>query len=1013
VDKVRVEFSEDIDPATGIDINNFTITGLTISGASFNTNPKVVRLTTDIQLHIQYNIEISAIIKDLNGNQIASTYSGNFQGAVEEPRLENTMGVKVDQVLVEFSEDVDSTAGETASYAIYPGITISAVTFPYNGDSSFALLQLGGNPNLDDTLTISVPNSITGLDLITITAKDTENLSLNEFNRTASTNELIAYSITSAINADPQSPARAYVNGSQVELVSRTFGSNGDMTITGTLANVTLSLEPLPVNNTYESTTVNADAAVRSDGNYAQVDLDFTSSTLTSGIYELKVENVADTAVPANIIGSASTSVVLRGSDSTPPQLAGVFAPDSTHIKLLFDEPVDFVTAIDASNFCIEREIASFSLTSGTSSGDTLTLTYDGGPTYILTAGSGNDPSTNTFDAANKATSTENIAMVLNVDTDSPVWAHFSGSTIYLARRTPGSGTIDSVVSSPPFTSGFSTTPAKYTNNRTIVSSARNDTFPSEVILTLDSATPLTALASSPYYGITATGIADITIDKNTGYGGTRIVLPLSTDNTSPAADSDPPELISAEAISDGLVQIIFSEAVDELSAESTANYTISPALGITSAVWNNTNKNTVLLYTEHQGALTYTLTVNGVLDQFGNAASYASIDFSGMAAVTVDNGPVGNSINGIGNVNNLAITAMASFNNRLYIATKNSGSGTFVTEVYASDSTGVYFTQANYSGFAPPTAYHKQRQTTSFAVYNDGSGSRLWASTSDTPSEKSNVFYTPGTTLPVHDWTQDTYTTDWNNTTTRLLNYGISASHLYVIEGSNLDYRSGDDSYTSVSGSWGTGTPTEMTAFGGRMYVGVGSGTGMMVFRSKGVNADFPQGSGDFEQVLDADLSGILGMDGYDTDDPSIDNHYPNSSNTSVTSMAVFKGYIYVGTENSYGAQVWRSQDGLTWSRVLDFGDGIEFGGINESSNDRITSLQNNGNYLYAGTRNTATGAEVWRTPDGITWEQFGSDGFGSSSYSDVSSMHPFLGLIYIGMEDLTAGGAIFRASN
>ena len=70
-------------------------------------------------------------------------------------------------------------------------------------------------------------------------------------------------------------------------------------------------------------------------------------------------------------------------------------------------------------------------------------------------------------------------------------------------------------------------------------------------------------------------------------------------------------------------------------------------------------------------------------------------------------------------------------------------------------------------------------------------------------------------------------------------------------------------------------------------------------------------------------------------------------------------------------------------------------------------------GSYLYAGTRNTATGGEVWRSPDGVTWEQFGSDGFGSANYTDVTAMYEFIGLIYICMEDTSAGGAVFRASN
>jgi len=126
-----------------------------------------------------------------------------------------------------------------------------------------------------------------------------------------------------------------------------------------------------------------------------------------------------------------------------------------------------------------------------------------------------------------------------------------------------------------------------------------------------------------------------------------------------------------------------------------------------------------------------------------------------------------------------------------------------------------------------------------------------------------------------------------------------------------------------------------------------------------------------------------------------------------------VLKGYIYIGTANTYGAQVWRCKDGLTWERVLDFGGGAQFGGLNDPANARVSALKVNLNYLYAGTTNPSTGGEAWRSADGVTWDQFGSDGFGSASYTEVAALESFQGFIYFCMEDQAAGGAIFRSSN
>jgi len=52
----------------------------------------------------------------------------------------------------------------------------------------------------------------------------------------------------------------------------------------------------------------------------------------------------------------------------------------------------------------------------------------------------------------------------------------------------------------------------------------------------------------------------------------------------------------------------------------------------------------------------------------------------------------------------------------------------------------------------------------------------------------------------------------------------------------------------------------------------------------------------------------------------------------------------------------------------------------------------------LYVGTENDYSGAEVWRSQDGITWSQVNQDGFGNVRNADVSSMAVFKGYLYAG---------------
>ncbi|MHB9010406.1 MAG: cytochrome c3 family protein [Carboxydocellales bacterium] len=99
--------------------------------------------------------------------------------------------------------------------------------------------------------------------------------------------------------------------------------------------------------------------------------------------------------------------------------------------------------------------------------------------------------------------------------------------------------------------------------------------------------------------------------------------------------DDTPANVLSATPITDNSIDVLFTERMDAATAEDTANYTISPALGtITSAVLQAPNYNTVRLTTSTKQTknITYTVTVNtAVKDYAGNPmATSQSVTFSG-----------------------------------------------------------------------------------------------------------------------------------------------------------------------------------------------------------------------------------------------------------------------------------------------------------------------------------------------------------------------------------------------
>jgi len=92
----------------------------------------------------------------------------------------------------------------------------------------------------------------------------------------------------------------------------------------------------------------------------------------------------------------------------------------------------------------------------------------------------------------------------------------------------------------------------------------------------------------------------------------------------------------------------------------------------------------------------------------------------------------------------------------------------------------------------------------------------------------------------------------------------------------------------------------------------------------------------------------------------------------------------LYASTYNENGGEIWRSANGSSWGQVSS--DGFGVGG-----RSYITSLEVYGSSLYAATFNSASGgATIWRclVCDGSDWVQVVSGGFGDSSIGGMSGL-------------------------
>ena len=128
---------------------------------------------------------------------------------------------------------------------------------------------------------------------------------------------------------------------------------------------------------------------------------------------------------------------------------------------------------------------------------------------------------------------------------------------------------------------------------------------------------------------------------------------------------------------------------------------------------------------------------------------------------------------------------------------------------------------------------------------------------------------------------------------------------------------------------------------------------------------------------------------------------------NVAAWTMELFNEYLYVGTMNwdfteTGGAQIYRTNDGTHWERVMRWGF-REFGAGTESMNTYIWQMAVYNNQLYAGTFNSPQdqGAQLWRTSNGIDWSKVSlpnGDGFGEVENYGIRGLKVYNNKLYVG---------------
>jgi hypothetical protein len=111
--------------------------------------------------------------------------------------------------------------------------------------------------------------------------------------------------------------------------------------------------------------------------------------------------------------------------------------------------------------------------------------------------------------------------------------------------------------------------------------------------------------------------------------------------------------------------------------------------------------------------------------------------------------------------------------------------------------------------------------------------------------------------------------------------------------------------------------------------------------------------------------------------------NGFGTPYNRGVSSLEVFNGHLYAGATNfDSGGTIWRTSNGAAWTQVSSPGFSSPF----TKTNAAIIDLATFNGQLYASTGWGGFPGQLWRTNDGLSWQQVASNAFGTGNGNAVA---------------------------
>jgi len=560
-DRVVVVFSEALEAASATLAGNYTINnGIVVQTAELQPDLRTIYLYTTLHSNGSYTLTVNNVrdTAEVN-NVIESDSQEDYSWAGNDEVSPEVVSVELyrrDFLAITFNEPLNqASALSVANYAISPSIEILGSAI----DGSLQKVYLStASHTPGQTYTLTINNIQDGVDPPnTITA-----------------NTQVNYDCI-AEDGDPPTVIAVHLEGTtelQIE-----FGEDVDPATAETTSNYSIS------------PSLDILSATLNDSRHVTL----STAEHTGGTYTITVSGVGDEADPPNLIESAQLNYSYTPPDVVAPQLDTAQLTSNDLLQVTFSEPLNESSAENINNYAIEPSVNILRATLDVSQVKVLieTDTHQAG-SYRITVNGVKD----------RAETPNTIAANAYVDYsyDPPD----TSPPRLLSAELHDANFVELIFNEPmdrassENVSNYQISPNVGITGVSLVGDSLNHVY----LETEDH-------QSGQSYIITVNGVVDRADIPNAIDAGTQATYDF------PAIDITPPHLVSVELQGDRFLKLVFSESLEQESAQNINNYTIYPELAILEGTLDASLK-TVLLKTESHQPGNYTLIVQSVQDR-------------------------------------------------------------------------------------------------------------------------------------------------------------------------------------------------------------------------------------------------------------------------------------------------------------------------------------------------------------------------------------------------------------